>query len=121
MDRENEKDVLKKTYLALKQTQKRLEDLEAAQKEPLAVIGMGCRFPGGANDPEAFWRLLEQGVDASSEIPSDRWELDRFHDSDTGAPGKTHASRANFLETSVDEFDAHFFNISGKECASLDP
>ncbi|MEW6234513.1 MAG: SDR family NAD(P)-dependent oxidoreductase [Candidatus Omnitrophota bacterium] len=121
MNYESEKDVLKKTYIALKKTQKRLHDLESSLREPIAVVGMSCRFPGGGNDPEKFWEFLENGGDASSPVPPERWNAQQYYDPAPGAPGMTHAAQANFLTVPVDGFDAHFFNISGKESLSLDP
>ncbi len=121
MNQSNESQVLKKTYIALKKTQKRVEELENAQREPLAIIGMACRFPGGGNTPEAFWDLLKNGVDASSEIPEERWKSQTFYHPEPDTPGTTHAHRANFLTLPIDEFDAPFFNISAKEARAMDP
>ena len=66
----------------------RLEAAVEAAHEPLAVVGMGCRFPGGADDPARFWELLRSGRDAIREIPADRWDVEAFHDPDPDAPGK---------------------------------
>lgn len=115
-----ESELLKKTYITLKKTQQRLAELEQEKTEPIAVIGMACRFPGGANDPDAFWELLKNGVDASSEIPETRWSS-RYFDTDPKTDGTTHASRANLLTQPIDQFDAPFFSISAKEANSLDP
>jgi len=87
--------------------------------EPIAVIGMGCRFPQAAN-PKAFWRLLVNGVDAITEIPSTRWDLEQFYDSNPEAPGKTNSRWGGFLEE-IDRFDADFFRIPPKEAMQLDP
>ncbi|MFZ4683942.1 MAG: beta-ketoacyl synthase N-terminal-like domain-containing protein, partial [Terrimicrobiaceae bacterium] len=57
--------------------------------EPIAITGIGCRFPGGANGPEAFWKLLRNGVDAITEIPPDRWNIPAFYDAEPGRPGRT--------------------------------
>src|SRR5690349_20089527 len=84
--------------------------------EPIAVVGIGCRFPGRANDPESFWRLLEAGVDAITEIPPDRWNLRAFHDPDPSRPGKTYSRWGGFLDQ-IDRFDPHFFGISPREAA----
>lgn len=92
-----------------------------ALREPIAVIGMGCRFPGGANDPDAYWRILEKGVDTIAEIPSSRWPLMRYYDPDTAAPGKMYTRFGGFLDREVDRFDAHFFGISPLEAKSMDP
>ena len=88
--------------------------------EPIAVIGMGCRFPGGADNPESFWQLLHDGVDAVTEIPHDRWNVDAFYDPDPNAPGKTYARHGAFLNH-VDAFDARFFGITPREAVNLDP
>jgi acyl transferase domain-containing protein/aryl carrier-like protein len=93
--------------------------LPSAQ-EPIAVVGIGCRFPGRANDPESFWRLLEEGVDAITEIPSDRWSVAAFHDPDPGKPGKTYSRWGGFID-GIDHFDPAFFGISPREAARMDP
>ncbi|MDQ5850955.1 MAG: hypothetical protein M3380_02570, partial [Chloroflexota bacterium] len=67
------------------------------QTEPIAIIGIGCRFPGGANDPTQFWRLLTDGVDAISDVPEDRWHVRAFYDPDPGKPGKTYTRRGGFI------------------------
>src|SRR5947209_13028213 len=100
--------------------QSRLEALQRARAEPVAVVGMGLRLPGGVNDPESFWRLLRDGVDAVTEVPADRWDADAFYDEDPAAEGKMYARWGGFLEK-VDEFDAPFFGISAREADSLDP
>jgi acyl transferase domain-containing protein len=58
------------------------------QSEPIAIVGMGCRFPGGANSPSEFWELLKNGVDAIREVPPDRWDIDAYYDPDPKVPGK---------------------------------
>jgi len=83
-------------------------------------VGIGCRFPGRANDPASFWRLLEAGVDAVTEIPADRWNLRTFHDPDPCRPGKTYSRWGGFIEE-IDRFDPHFFGISPREAARMDP
>ncbi|HAO22359.1 MAG TPA: beta-ketoacyl synthase, partial [Desulfobacteraceae bacterium] len=90
------------------------------EKEPVAVIGMGCRFPGGANDPEKFWNILEQGLDTIREIPKDRWDIEQYYDPDPEKPGKMYARYGGFSDE-VDKFDAGFFGISPPEAESLDP
>src|SRR5215510_9290303 len=84
-----------------------LAELVAPPPEPIAIIGMGCRFPGGANTPEAFWRLLRDGVDAISEVPPQRWDAQAYYDPDPAAPGKMTTRWGGFLEE-VDGFDAAF-------------
>ncbi len=87
--------------------------------EPIAIIGIGCRFPG-ADGPAAFWQELSGGVDAISEIPADRWDADAFYDPDPSVPGTSVTRRAGFLPK-VDEFDFGFFGISPRESAEMDP
>ncbi|MGO8962191.1 SDR family NAD(P)-dependent oxidoreductase [Mycobacterium sp.] len=91
----------------------------AAADEPIAIIGIGCRFPG-ADGPAAFWRLLSDGVDAISEIPPDRWDVDAFYDPDPSVPGTAVTRRAGFVP-GVDQFDFRFFGISPRESAQMDP
>ncbi len=88
-------------------------------REPIAIIGIGCRFPG-ANGPESFWKLLCEGVDAISEVPVDRWNKDDLYDPDPIAPGKMNTKWGGFLE-GIDEFDANAFGISPHEAERMDP
>ena len=87
--------------------------------EPIAIIGIGCRFPG-ANSPEAFWQLLRNGVDAITEIPSNRWDLRELYDPNLDIPGKMNSRCGGFLPQ-VDQFDPQFFGISPREAVSMDP
>jgi acyl transferase domain-containing protein/acyl carrier protein len=88
-------------------------------REPIAIIGIGCRFPG-ARGPEAFWRLLREGADAITEIPPDRFDVEAVYDPRPGMPGKINTRWGGFLE-GVDEFDPYFFGISSREAAAMDP
>lgn len=88
--------------------------------EPIAVIGLACRMPGRADNPEAFWQLLRDGRDATREVPPDRWNPDEWYDSDLDAEGRMYTRRGGFLDR-VDGFDAAFFRISPREAAALDP
>lgn len=88
-------------------------------KEPIAVIGLGLRFPG-AEHPEEFWQLLRDGVDAIQEVPSDRWDQDSFYDPDPSANGKAITRWGGFLDR-VDLFDPQFFGISPREAGRMDP
>ncbi|MCG3153918.1 MAG: hypothetical protein DKINENOH_00508 [bacterium] len=110
----------KRLALLAMELQAKLERVEQEQQEPIAVIGMGCRFPGGAHDPESYWRLLRDGVDAIREVPADRWDLNAYYDPDPDAPGKMSTRFGGFLDQ-VDHFDPHFFGISPREAASMDP
>src|SRR5688572_12855165 len=89
-------------------------------KEGIAIIGIGCRFPGGANDSESFWKLLVDGREAVCEIPPDRWNIERFYDPEPGIPGKSVAKRGGFVE-GIDQFDPQFFGISPREAPYIDP
>src|SRR5450432_1173425 len=87
--------------------------------ESIAIIGMGCRFPG-ANDPASFWRMLCTGADAISPVPADRWDADALYDSDPAAPGKINSKAGGFLDQ-VDQFDCEFFGIAPAEADVMDP
>lgn len=116
-----DKDTLKKLYVALKTAEEKLDRLERERHEPIAVVGMSCRLPGGGNDPDAFWELLANGVDATSEVPADRWDREAHYDPDKDAPGKMYTTRAGFLDFPVGDFDARFFRMSPREANGLDP
>ncbi|MBZ0285292.1 MAG: SDR family NAD(P)-dependent oxidoreductase [Anaerolineae bacterium] len=111
---------LKQAYLALEKMQAKLEAVEKAKHEPIAIVGMGCRFPGGADNPETFWQLLRDGVDTITEIPSDRWDVSAYYDPDPNTPGKTSAQHGAFIRQ-VDQFDPLFFGIAPREAGSMDP
>ena len=111
---------LQNAVYLLKQAQARLAAYEYAQAEPIAVVGMGCRFPGAADGPEAFWQLLSRGLDAVEEVPRQRWNVDDYYDPDPTAPGKMNTRWGGFLQ-GVDEFDAEFFGISPREAVRVDP
>ncbi len=111
---------IKRALLELREMRSQLDDLEGQQKEPIAVVGMGMRFPGGANNPRAFWHLLREGVDAITEVPPERWSMDAFYDPDPMKPGKMSTRYGGFL-TDIDRFDPHFFGIAPREAASMDP
>jgi acyl transferase domain-containing protein/acyl carrier protein len=87
--------------------------------EPIAIVGIGCRFPG-ANNPESFWELLRDGVDAITEVPPDRWDVDEFYDPEPGTPGKMYTRYGGFIDQ-VDQFDPSFFGISPREAERMDP
>lgn len=88
--------------------------------EEIAIIGMGCRFPGGLDDVESFWNFLLKGGDAVVEVPTDRWNKNRFYDSEPGIPGKTIAKEGGFID-GIDQFDPQFFGISPREAPYIDP
>lgn len=109
-----------RALLAIRELRNRLEAVERERTEPIAIIGIGCRFPGGAHDPESFWRLLQNRVDAIREVPAERWDLEEYYDPDPEAPGKMYCRYGSFLED-IDKFDARFFGISPREAMNLDP
>ena len=98
----------------------RLEEAGRTATEPLAVIGLGCRFPGGADTPDLFWDLLVNGRQGIREVPPDRWDIDAYFDPDPDKPGKMNTRWGGFLEQ-IDQFDADFFGISPREAATMDP
>ena len=89
-------------------------------REPIAIVGIGCRFPGGADHPQTFWKLLCDGVDAVREIPADRWSIDAYYDPVPGRTGKSITRFAGFVD-GIDRFDPAFFGISPREAAFMDP
>lgn len=91
------------------------------QKEPIAIVGIGCRFPGGASNPTKFWELLCSGKDAIIEVPKNRWDIRRFYDENSDRPGKMYVKEGGFLQENIFEFDPMFFGISPREAATLDP
>ncbi len=88
--------------------------------EPIAVVGMACRFPGGVRNPDEFWELLTSATDAITEVPSSRWDIEQYYDEDPSTPGKMNTRWGGFLD-GVDGFDAPFFGISPREARTMDP
>lgn len=110
----------KRALLALKEMQAKLEATERAKREPIAIIGMGCRLPGGAVNPDAYWDLLVNQKDAITEVPGDRWDVDAYYDPDPDTPGKIYTRYGSFVDD-VDQFDPSFFSISPREALTMDP
>src|SRR3954451_18943565 len=106
--------------VALQRARAKLEAAELAANEPIAIIGMACRFPGGASDTESFWKLLHDGFDAVTPVPRERWDADAYYDPSPGTSGKMVTREGAFLPK-VDEFDCQFFGISPREAVCLDP
>jgi|TARA_B110000495_G_C23029113_1_gene612315 acyl transferase domain-containing protein len=90
-------------------------------REPVAIVDIGCRFPGGASTPKAFWNMIRRKKDAIVDVPGDRWDIRRFYDEDTAKPGKMYVKQGGFLKEKIDRFDPLFFGISPREAESMDP
>ena len=112
---------LKKAFLIIKEQEKTIEKLHSDIHSPIAIIGMGCRFPGGANTPEDFWRLLHESFDSSIDVPTTRWDIEKYYSPDPNAPGKMISRKSSFMDVAIDQFDAEFFGINPREAEFLDP
>lgn len=109
--------LLKDALLRLDEMQARLDTVEQARREPIAIIGMSCRFPGGANNLEAYWDLMVRGVDAIREVPPERWNVQDYAGLDPDTPPIWYGG---FLDQ-IDGFDPQFFGISPREAITMDP
>ncbi|WP_043408200.1 type I polyketide synthase [Archangium violaceum] len=110
---------LQRAALAIKELRAKLDEAREAAHTPIAIVGIGCRFPGGP-DPRAFWESLRNGVDCSREVPRDRFDIDALYDPDPDALGKVYTRRGYFLDD-VRGFDAEFFGVAPREAEAMDP
>ena len=102
--------------------QRKVEEQARRDAEPVAIVGIGCRFPGGADNPDALWQALDEGRDLMGEVPHDRWDHGALYHPEPGVPGKVYTRHGAFIQGwSPDDFDAAFFGISPREAAEMDP
>ncbi|MFE2481331.1 SDR family NAD(P)-dependent oxidoreductase, partial [Streptomyces sp. NPDC059389] len=112
---------LKRVTADLHQTRRRLQEVENEEQEPIAIVAMSCRYPGGVDTPEELWQLVSDGGDAITELPTDRgWNLEALRGDDPGQTGSSYVHQGGFVN-GVGDFDADFFGISPKEALATDP
>lgn len=115
-----ERSTVKQALLAVTALQQRIVELNTARREPIAIIGQGCRWPGGVSSPEAFWRVLIEARDVVTEVPPSRWNVEQFYHPDPEHPGTTYSRHGGFVDA-VADFDRAFFRMSPREAKRLDP
>jgi len=110
----------KRALLKIRELKSEISKLKESAHEPIAIVGIDCRFPGGINSPDEYWQFLQQERDGITDIPSDRWDIDQYYDRDPDTPGKMYVKEAGFLDQ-IDQFDPEFFGLSNREANSMDP
>ncbi|WAP56085.1 type I polyketide synthase [Streptomyces sp. S465] len=115
------RDYLKLVTADLHQTRLRLQEAEAKNHDPIAIVGIGCRYPGGIESPEDLWRIVSEGIDAVSEFPVDRgWNVETMYHPDPDHPGTSYVHEGGFVD-GIADFDPSFFGISPREALGMDP
>jgi acyl transferase domain-containing protein/SAM-dependent methyltransferase/acyl carrier protein len=111
---------IKKALYEIRNLKGKLQDVTQAQNEPIAIVGVGLRFPGGASDAASYWKILVDRVNTVTEIPAARWNIDDYFDANPEAPGKMYSRHGSFLADTAG-FDAHLFGVSPREAIEMDP
>ncbi len=117
---DKQQSLMRRALEELRELRNKLADYQKAEHEPIAVIALGCRFPGGCHSPERLWRFLYEGKNSRTEVPSERWSLAKYFDDNLANPGKINSRYGSFLDD-IAKFDADFFAITAREAEQMDP
>jgi len=117
---QDSRSLMKTALLEIERLQSKIKAMEQAKTEPIAIVGIGCRFPPNADNPQKLWQLLRDGIDAVTVVPPERWDIEGYYHPDRDQPGKIYSYHGSFLNQ-VDQFDPFFFGISPREAQGLDP